>query len=383
MFRPVAVALSVTLLLLIGGAACGTGETVFRIYLSATGSDAEDGLRPKEAVRTLARVQEVLRAHSPHTDVEIRIKRGVYVAPQTTWDFYIPGRSISFLPADYQYGEAASGIVGRPIFRGDGSRGWWLRAQLPAGHRGGDTGLRFYYLQVERYSSGGLIIHGGITTNRLGLRVPATAGANRNTIYGMLFQQLGSKHADAGFGFGGVDLVNSSRNVIRNNHFRYHENIGADASLIHGVYLAHGSKRNRVTANRFDFISGSLVRTRNDSNGNHIYANTFEGAGPVSHYAEWFCDAPCVRSNPGHPRECASHNNHFHHNTILGFRGVEVSLWTLQPPGPDYAGGRGCDNEGEKRLRTYANSVIVRGPASAPLGLRRWASRTKPDRLGT
>lgn len=82
---------------------------------------------------------------------------------------------------------------------------------------------------MEGYSTGGLNINGGVKTNSLGVRVPATAGANRNTVYGVVFQKLGSKHSSAGYGYGGVDLVNSSDNFIRNNHFLYNENAGSQA----------------------------------------------------------------------------------------------------------------------------------------------------------
>lgn len=337
-------------------AATVTPAAVYTVYVSATGSDANNGLTPATAVKTLKRVEAVLTAAAPQTDVEVRIKQGTYVAPTTTWRFYVPGHTISFMPVDYDPGDTYDDIAGRPVFRGDGSAGYWFSARLPSGHPGGNTNLRFYYLQVERYASGGLQFHGGVTTNSQGITVPATAGVNNNTVYGMLFTHLGSRHAPAGVGYGGLNTWNSSDNLIRNNHFVSHENAGGDAGLIHGIYLAHHSNRNTVTSNRFSLISGGPMRTRNDSNDNVVSGNTFTRTGTVG-YSEWFCDSSCVAANPGHARECASHGNVFHDNDLVSsYSGGAIATWALTPAGIDYPGGAGCDNAGQPRLRTWGNT---------------------------
>lgn len=341
----------------LASAAPARAAEVFVVYLSPTGSDGADGRTPATAVRSLVRAEEILRAAAPQTDVEVRIAQGTYVAPRTYWRYYVPGHTISFMPIDYEYGDGAADIAGRPVFRSDGTAGFWFSARLPSGHSGGDTNLRFYYLQVERYSSGGLEFNGGTVTDSNGVRRPATAGVNRNTVFGMVFRELGTRYNSASTGYGGIDAVNSSDNLIENNHFLYNENAGSDASLIHGVYLAHHSSRNVVRNNRFLRITGDPMRTRNDSNNNDIYGNTFERTGRYAYYSEWFCDTACQASNPGNPRECASHGNVFHDNdTISGYAGGAVSLWELTPAGLDYAGGTGCTNDGQPRLRTYGNT---------------------------
>lgn len=357
-WRPLAVGMLVAGVIAVvppGGAAAADG--VFTVYMDAAGSDAADGLTPATGVKTLNRVQQVLAAAAPQTDVEVRIKQGTYVAPTSTWQYYVPNHTVTFLPIDYVYGGGATSIAGRPVFRSDGSAGYWLKASWPSGSVGGDTNLRFYYLQVELYSQGGLAISGATTKNSLGVTVPSNAGANHNTVFGMVFTKLGSKYSSAGFAYGGVDMVNSSDNLIKNNHFTYEENTGSDYGLIHGVYLAHWSKRNTVTGNEFAYISGGPMRTRNDSNDNDIYGNKFTRTGTVAYYSEWFCDADCVAANPGHGRECASHGNVFHdNNTISGYYGSDISWWDLSPDGNSYAGGTGCDNEGQLRVRTYGNT---------------------------
>lgn len=329
---------------------------VYTVYVSPTGSDAGDGRTPATAVKTLRRVEAMLTAAKPQTDVEVRIKQGTYVAPTTVWRFYVPGHTVTFMPVDYDPGDTYEDIAGRPVLRSDGSNGYWFSARLPSGHPGGNTNLRFYYLQVERYASGGLQFHGGVTTNSQGITVPATAGVNNNTVYGMLFTQLGSKHSAAGFGYGGLNTWNSSGNLIRNNHFVAHENTGGDAGLIHGIYLAHHSNGNTIASNRFSAVSGGPMRTRNDSNDNTIYGNTFTRTGTVG-YSEWFCDTSCVAANPGHARECASHGNVFRDNDLVsGYSGGTLGTWALTPSGINYPGGAGCDNAGKPRLRTWGNT---------------------------
>ena len=337
-------------------AGVAAADEVFVVYLDPAGSDANDGLTPATGVKTLQGAQDILTAAAPQTDVEVRIKQGTYVAPTTTWRFYVAGHTISFMPIDYEYGEKVDGIAGRPLFRSNGTAGYWFSAKLPDGHPGGDTNLRFYYLQVERYSTGGLELNGGTVTNSLGVWVPRTAGVNHNSTYGMVFQNLGSKYSSAGFAYGAIDMVNSSDNLIQNSHFLHVENTGESIELVHALYVAHWSKRNVITANRFYYVSGAPVRMRNDSNDNDIYANTFERAGPISYYSEWFCDTACAIRDD-HARECASHGNVFHdNNTITGYSGRDISWWGLSPGDNDYAGGAGCTNEGQKRIRTYGNT---------------------------
>ena len=297
-----------------GGPVAVPGE-LFRLFLAPHGSDSNFGTTADQPLATLAGAEEVLRSARPTGDVEIRIAQGDYTAPETTWDYYVEGHSISFMPADYEEGEGLAGIGGRPIFKSDGTAGWWLRAELPDGHPGGDTNLRFYYLDIVGYSTGGLTINGGVATNESGYRIAATAGANHNHVFGMVFRQLGSKYGPA-LGYGGVDLVNSSNNEILNSHFEYLENTEPDDALIHGVYVAHHSTRNRVVDNRFDEISGVAVNVRNSSNDNEITGNIVERSGRLAAYYDWYCDDSCAQSQT-EPLECPSYGNVFRDNDLV------------------------------------------------------------------
>jgi hypothetical protein len=337
------------------GSSRATPEGVFRVYLAPTGSDANSGLTPDNPVRTLARAEAILRAKAPATNVEVRIARGTYVAPPTTWKFLVPGHTVTFLPADFELDQADAEVAGRPVFRGDGTSGFWFTARLPAGHLGGSGGLRFYYLRVERYDLGGLRINGG-TVAVDGILRPATAGHNGNTIIGMYFTQLGSRWAPTRFGYGGVDLINSRDNLIEGNHFALLENASPRRSLMHGVYLAHHSTTNTVSHNRFDTVSGDPIRTRNESNSNDVFGNVFHRSGTTAQFSDWFCDVGCAQDRD-RARECASHGNLFRQNdSVSGYLEEAVPIWRVFPGDRYYAGGPGCGNEGQQRVSAWGNT---------------------------
>lgn len=327
---------------------------VLRIHLHPAGSDDADGLSAQTPVRSLDRAQRIIAALRPRTDVEVRISPGIYIAPPVRWTTYVPGHSITFLPEGYEYEATATGGVEppRPVFRGDGRAGFWFVAALPHGHRGGDLRLRFYHLQVERYSGGGITIDGGVAP-RGGVLRPASAGHNRNTVYGMVFRQLGSKHVRSGTGYGAIDLINSRSNVIQNNRFERIENSGSasDKALVHGVYLAHGSSDNVIQSNRFTRISGDPIRTRNASGDNHMSGNVFVRAGANAYLSDWFVAAP----SPGAPRECPSRGNQFYGNTLRSGYSGEIETWTASPPTIPSAVRRSCSEKSGKRVRAWGN----------------------------
>jgi len=323
-------------------AAIRAGGGPFIVYMSASGSDANDGMTPATGVYTLKRVQQILKTADPDSDVEVRIQQGTYHAPPLTWD-YTNGHRIAFLPIDYEYGEGREGIADRPVFRGDGTLGWWFAFRLPPGHPGGDTRLEFYYLRVEHYDNG-LLFHGRYHTVD-GIRVPATAGANGNRVQGMYFYEIGSRYVPGDMGYAALEFANSSNNYVRANHFIRIENASPDESHIHGIYAAHGANNNQVINNNFHRITGQPIRTRNQSNNNDIYGNKFERTGLPIHgqYGEWFCDPTCQASSPSNPLECASQGNLFHDNTLVSnYQGGPPVEYQLTPPGLTYPGPAGC-----------------------------------------
>ncbi|WP_158884843.1 right-handed parallel beta-helix repeat-containing protein [Amycolatopsis anabasis] len=358
----------------------GTAQAadVCTVYMAPTGSDGASGLTPAAAVRSLVRVQEVLRDAKPATDVEVRIEQGTYVAPpMQDWRFYVPGHTISFLPIDYEYGEGEDGIAGRPVFRNLAGKpaGFWLQPRLPKDpadprYDGGDSGLRFYYLQVEHYSSGAVSVFGDserdITDENHDppMRRRGSKGLNGNTFFGMVFTQLGSKWAPCGatcYGWGAIVLTNSSNNKIANNHFVNVENHGNYGGHIHGLYVTHFSSGNTMNANRFSFINGDPVKIRDRSNFNTVESNTFTRTGRAGFYRDEFCDLACVKEHPEvGSRQCASYHNRFANNRLISdYDGDNSSeAWTLQPPGLTNAGGAPCAiPAGDQRLRTAGNTT--------------------------
>ena len=357
-------AITVTMLalgagVLVGPAPAAHASGAFTVYLSPNGSDTNDGRSPKSPLATLDGAQAVLTAANPQSDVEVRIAKGTYVAagPPQRWRFYVAGHSISFLPETYRAGKPTP-MSQRPVFHGPDTPAWWFQAALPAGHPGGDTNLRFLDLVVEHYTAGGMTIAGATTTNEYGITVPASNGLNHNVVSGMVFRDGGSVHVPSHYGWGGLDFVNSSDNLIVGNHFIRLENAGADAGLMHGVYLAHYSSRNTVAGNVFTDITDDAVRVRNDSNDNQVYANYFARTGSVGYFSDWFCDATCAAANPGHARECASHGNVFHHNQLTsGYAGGQIPVYGFFVGDNNYPGEEGCDNAGQPRFRAWSNHL--------------------------
>src|SRR5262245_23491464 len=183
---------------------------------------------------------------------------------------------------------------------------------------GGTGGLRFYYLEAHHYN-GGISFWGDNghdtqdETYNPPLRIQPTPGLNGNTVFGMVFQWIGTKHVGGTFGYGAILLTNSSDNRIANNHFTQVENAGSIAGLIHGIYVTHFSSRNSITGNDFTTISSDPVKLRNLSNNNNIEGNTFTRSGKNSFYREEFCNRQCAIDNDK-ARECASIHNRFAYN---------------------------------------------------------------------
>ena len=127
-------------------AAPASADALFTIYLATHGDDDNSGLTLADAVATLDGAEQVLAAAAPDSDVEIRIAPGQYIAPTTYWQTLVQGHTISFLPLDYTYtGSLPPG--GRPVFRSDGTPGYWLEAKCPPNTRWRPN-LRLYYIEA-------------------------------------------------------------------------------------------------------------------------------------------------------------------------------------------------------------------------------------------
>ncbi|WP_162259059.1 right-handed parallel beta-helix repeat-containing protein [Lysobacter sp. Root916] len=345
-------------LILLMFAACAVAPAsaaggIFTVYMApadAGGSDFNDGLSTATPVATLAEVQKVLTDARPDSDVEVRIRQGVYEAPPLgSWTFYVPGHTVSFLPIDYVYGAGGGSIAGLPVFRNkqnsDGTypNGPWLIARVGGAlPNGGDSRLRFYYLQVEKYSDGlsvaGLPYGEDTDGGNPAYYAKNTAGLNRNVVFGMYFLNIGTYWTgnDTGSGYGAIVLSNSSNNLIENSHFiRVENQAGQRAQLLHGVYLGHFSDNNSIKRNRFYFNSGAPVKVRDRSNFNTFDSNTFERAGATEFYADDVCDPECQARFPEIARalECAGYHNSFINNRLISAYqgGMPERVWRMFP----------------------------------------------------
>ncbi|SDS94364.1 hypothetical protein [Actinoplanes derwentensis] len=349
------------------------------IYMNASGSDSAAGDSPATAVKTLERVEQIVAAGPADQDVEVRIHSGTYTAHQTIWQTYRPGHTISFMPDDYEIGGGADSIAARPVFQNaqaSGSEryitGYWFYACAGGSlNSGGTSALRFYYLKVQYYSSGGISLDGSAGPCGGGYNPssapgqPSTRGLDGNTVFGMVFDSLGNKYTgglcgDTDWprcGYGGVVLTESSNNRIANNHFVNLRN--TERSYIHAVYVTHKSSYNRFTGNNVTGVSSDPVKVRDGSNFNTFDANVF-GANsflrtstpPAVHYLEE------VNEDES---ECSSYHNRFTDNNLgiyLTGSSANLPTWYLNPAGATWAGATGCPPlpTGETRLTTANNT---------------------------
>lgn len=342
------------------GASARPGNvTIYLAPASKGGKDSNSGLTSSKPILTLAHAQQVLRKLNPTGNVTVRIKQGTYTASGITWSFYVPGHTISFMPANYHGGGRPPG--GDPVFLDPTSKGvhigqTWFTAILPASpsslHNGGNTGLRFYYLAIEDYTQG-ISFNGqaGHSWHNKTFYIRPSAGLNDNSVSGMTFEHVGDLYAPGQTGYGVVLFTDSSHDTIANNTFDDIYNSG-DQDELHGLYITHFSSSNTVDRNLFENTNGEPVKVRDRSNDNDIYDNTFKATGGVAAYLDDFCNQQCVNTaSPKKYRECASYGNRFADNTI-----ETGPTWDLIPPGQTYAGGAPCSiPKGQERLHTAGN----------------------------
>lgn len=315
-----------------------TGPLV--LYMTPDGSDGRSGTALSRSVRTLTRIHEIIANLRPDRDVEVRIAPGTYRGQKVRWTYTMPDHTIRFVTS-------ASDNT-RPVFDGclaDGScpGGTWF---ILASSSGQPTNLEFRYLRVTRYQT-------AISLN--GSRATRSTSNGSNTLFGMFFDRIGNVfNPSLAYSTAAVRLVNSDDNEIINNHFV--DVINSDrGSLIHAIYAAHGSDRNRIERNRFQRSTGDPVRIRDYSNGNIIRENRFIKVGTAAGYTDWYCDhdtrTDCTSPNP----ECPSWDNQFRDNTLDG-------KWNCTPLGvfeyfqDDSATGCSRPTSSSRRLRTSGNT---------------------------
>jgi hypothetical protein len=315
-----------------------------QVYMDPSGDDENDGESSEQAVLSLARVNAILTQLQPRRPVEVVIGLGSYVGQRVNWTYIMPNHGITFTRPE--------GLVGRPIF--DGCRndeclgGTWFQIQSSTGE---PTRLSFLHLRIQNY---------GTAMSFNGNRNDAGASNGGNRVYGCYFSRIGNiSNPELNPSTAVIRFVNSDDNIVANSHFVDVINTRS-SGLLHSLYIAHMSDRNRIERNRFVRNSGDPVRLRDFSNDNIINDNRFIQSGIEAGYTDWYCDHDarddCTKPEP----ECPSWNNQFRNNELDGdylcgqlgtfhyFQGEQTTGCT--PPTPE-----------ARRLRTSNNEQIIPG----------------------
>lgn len=288
-----------------------------KIHMSPDGNDGNQGLSSATPVKTLDRVQNVLRGLNPTRPIEVHIEPGIYYDLTVIWDYYNE-HPITFTAANFS--------TNRPVFDGRGANDWFevKDGPYPSGN------IHFRYIEVTNYNHAIILRESG------------------NSIYGMYFRRIGAAYSNnpecggGTYSCGVIRLFDSDSNVIRNNHFVDIVNPLGAGIYIHGVYLAYGSSNNEVLFNRFENISGDPIRIRDYSNFNKINNNEFTFAGDSAYYSDWFSNG-----------ECRSYGNELRDNVAhKGYGGADILLfkrWLDNQEGMD------CTDLSEEWLYTSGN----------------------------
>ncbi|WP_223669630.1 cupredoxin domain-containing protein [Kangiella shandongensis] len=313
-----------------------TASESFRIFISPSGSDQNEGFTYFQPIKTLKRAQEVLKSYNPNEPIEIHIDPGTYYFQSVTWD-YSNGHSITFTPTSF--------IKERPVFDGGGLDTWFKLRKSG----GTASKLKFRYIKVQNYNT-------AMSFN--GNRNYVSSWNSANELYGMYFYRIGGKYSNSEYSTAAVRFVNSRNNSIVNSHFVDILNTPEWSSAIHAVYIAHHSSNNEVLRNRFLNINGDPIKVRDESNYNYIADNRFYSSGKEAFYQAWYCNADergwnLDGNNDGgctlESGECPSIGNEFRNNDLYGGYSGAINVFSVREDN-NY-----CGSLSAPRLRTSGN----------------------------
>ena len=301
----------------------------FRIYVSSSGDDYNDGLTNSYPIKTLVKAQDILETYNPDQSIEIHINQGTYTSQSVVWT-YTNGNSITFTPINF--------TNDRPVFDGKGSVGTWFKLRKT---NGSASNLKFRYIKVQNYNT---------AMSFEGNRKYVSNWNSSNELYGMYFYRIGGKFTNFDYSTAAVRFVNSRNNSIVNTHFVDVLNNSSKSSLIHAIYFAHYSSHNEVLRNRFLRTNGDPIRVRDESNYNYISDNRFYSSGSAAFYSDWYCSSEttngvCTKETG----ECSSEGNEFRNNDL--YSGYNGEIRTFKYYGSDDH----CGALSAPRLRTSGN----------------------------
>lgn len=316
-----------------------------QLYMAATGSsDAFDGLSPQTAVRTLARVHDLVQKLHPTGDVVITVAPGDYHCREmkagSPW-VYTAAKSVTIEPKTPVDGPAWVTETSplRPVFHGhakDGtlcSSGVWL----PVRHE--DTPVHFTLRGVTVTGYRGALKFENWST-------PVSQIEQKCLVENVVFRQIGDKHyRPANYdpkhhaGKAAIMLHATRGNRFTQSLFRDIDNQDADdgatsKGLVHAFYLTGLARANRIDHNRFEGGTGSAIKITHHSNANVIEDNAFEGF-PAAVVDRWCgagdsaADLACASSPEG--PQCPSWENQVYlsKNTFGGITKQPVVVWPI------------------------------------------------------
>lgn len=304
------------------------------LYIAVDGDDGNTGRSPATAVRTLDRIQALLRAipeQDRHGVVAVRFRSGTYHGLGVDWTYWRPGTDIVFEP---EHPDAE----GYPVVL-DGSGGTrpsFFTLSLVRGDTGRETvptRLHFRRLRVTNYCEG--ISFGDWRAN---------VTVSDNSISESRFDHIGSKFDPVkvtvkgqslpqGKCVAAVRLQHAHQTVISKNIFRDIENLPAARTAakrygpghLHAIYISSESMHTLVKANRFERYNGPPVRIRDRSDGTRVVGNHFlepsqqagKAGAPMAAVSQWYCNTEvgtCVDRADAGQTECPSSGIEIHDN---------------------------------------------------------------------
>lgn len=271
-------------------------KTAFVYYISVDGQDGNSGDSPETALKTLDAVHKKLVDLKPDSDVRILILPGNYYCRdmEEKWTYFHPKHTVSIEPYENvpspAFHKDSVNHPSRPVFLGktkdggsctftddsfyykklDGTpqnrqdeRSIWMSIE----HGLNPVNLTIQGLRISSY-------RGGITIQN---NKDVITRVNQNiTIRNMVFQRIGDSYSDSRLEGKGVILLNYTfGNHFIDNYFQYIRNSEATAGLVHAIYFAQASSRNRVLNNTFHSITGSAIKLTHFSNQNVFEGNRF------------------------------------------------------------------------------------------------------------
>lgn len=279
-------------------------SNVLHLYISATGSDSNNGLTEATALQSLDAASKMLVA-SPHAgDVKIHIAEGEYPLTATTyWRYSNPGYTT--------YIEGAG--EGKTVFMGQMEKDITF-LMVPSCV---DTSISFSSFTVRLVRNG--IIMRVASDGSLETREGVTGYFENLT-----FEELGGYYTRCEVaGAGAIQFLGSSNNTVKNCTFRkVRDYTGAN---IHALYISTFSCNNVVQGCRFEDVRPDPVRFRRGSSNNLVENCTFVNSGIYAYCSDWHAGSsepePCVGNVI---RNC---------EFFGGYSGARIPVITIFQPG--------------------------------------------------